>query len=675
MNPASLPSNVQLQILQLLNATSNRTPSAAAGPSSTVNAVSDALSDRVLNSLKSVPSNGYAVIDSFLPSNVSTRASSLLSKPSVKDSLRPAQIGTGSLKIRDETVRSDYIRFVHSKTGDSQDTDGEFQKVVDLISEELDKVIAGVNSAFGLHERDTKLRSNNTLQLGFYSNGAKYRKHRDSSAFMPGRLITLIIYFVQDWKESDGGHLRLHFPTSSGSSGGDIQQPSYKDISPLFNRLLVFKSHYEHEVLPTFCDRFALTMWLYSETPSTVAAICRQVGAPLQDEEEGNKDDNADEKSTIFVSIASYRDPDTNPTIQSLISTAKYPSRIKIGVLYQDHPTQDIDLHPFPLPDGPTQVISKTIDSRTACGPYTARREIAKSLHLQTKQGQPTADYFLQLDSHLRFTQDWDVNLLKLMKDAEGVHLKSVLSFYPPPFGDGDFDRVGGGGGNEFVAPPGPYNPILMQVLGGTDDDGATAIDKDGMIRVKGRLVFPPPAPAIFDGVMEPKSIVGQKFVAGGFLFGKSDVVYDLFGIPKDGEVTAEPATTGSNSKDFDLRGLFFGEEVLCTARIWTRGWKVWGPRDPEMSICFHRWDRTYRRTFWENMTNDRKLEVTGKEEEKEDSLALLKKRSQDCVKFVISGATDVHCKFQEWERGSLNGVGLERSVEEFLEFTGIPKV
>ena len=43
----------------------------------------------------------------------------------------------------------------------------------------------------------------------------------------------------------------------------------------------------------------------------------------------------------IFVSIASYRDPQTQTTIESLINQAKYPENIRIGVVEQNLPSDN----------------------------------------------------------------------------------------------------------------------------------------------------------------------------------------------------------------------------------------------------------------------------------------------------------------------------------------------
>jgi hypothetical protein len=102
---------------------------------------------------------------------------------------------------------------------------------------------------------------------------------------------------------------------------------------------------------------------------------------------------------TIFVSIASYRDPELVPTILDCLTKAKYPDEIRIGVCWQHGPTESID--PV-LGNAHIDVLS--FDWRDSEGPCWARAQIMKLWDGE--------DFYLQLDSHHRFVRDWDVKLL-----------------------------------------------------------------------------------------------------------------------------------------------------------------------------------------------------------------------------------------------------------------------
>ena len=79
-----------------------------------------------------------------------------------------------------------------------------------------------------------------------------YRRHVDNPDG-DGRCVTALLYLNKDWKESDGGKLRIY------QDKGNI------DVEPMCNRLLVFwsDSRVPHEVLPAYADRYAITVWYF----------------------------------------------------------------------------------------------------------------------------------------------------------------------------------------------------------------------------------------------------------------------------------------------------------------------------------------------------------------------------------------------------------------------------
>lgn len=86
-------------------------------------------------------------------------------------------------------------------------------------------------------------------------NGSGYIKHVDNPN-SDGRCLTCIYYLNKDWSATeDGGALRI-FPQG---------KPYVADIEPLFDRLLMFWSDRRnpHEVLPSYSNRFAITVWYF----------------------------------------------------------------------------------------------------------------------------------------------------------------------------------------------------------------------------------------------------------------------------------------------------------------------------------------------------------------------------------------------------------------------------
>ncbi len=90
------------------------------------------------------------------------------------------------------------------------------------------------------------------LQLARYpGDGTGYTRHLDAFAGTESRRATAIVYLNPAWTIADGGQLRLH-----------VDPPV--DLAPLLGRLVVFRSAtLEHEVLPTWAPRLAVTAWYY----------------------------------------------------------------------------------------------------------------------------------------------------------------------------------------------------------------------------------------------------------------------------------------------------------------------------------------------------------------------------------------------------------------------------
>jgi SM-20-related protein len=99
------------------------------------------------------------------------------------------------------------------------------------------------------------------VQIARYPGGrAAYDRHRDAFAAPPGgrpsRRVTAIYYANPAWTPEAGGLLRLH-----GDEGP-------VDVAPVLDRLLVFLSErVEHEVLPAYAPRCAVTAWYRPRDP------------------------------------------------------------------------------------------------------------------------------------------------------------------------------------------------------------------------------------------------------------------------------------------------------------------------------------------------------------------------------------------------------------------------
>ena len=126
---------------------------------------------------------------------------------------------------------------------------------------------------------------------------------------------------------------------------------------------------------------------------------------------------------SIFISIASYRDPQLIPTIMDCLAKARRPDDLRFGVCWQHGP--DEPELPF-ADDSRFRILD--VDWRESRGACWARAEI-----MRLWQGE---DFFLQLDSHHRFAADWDVKLLHHLECTGSP--KPILTAYTTPYTPGE---------------------------------------------------------------------------------------------------------------------------------------------------------------------------------------------------------------------------------------------
>jgi hypothetical protein len=239
--------------------------------------------------------------------------------------------------------------------------------------------------------------------------------------------------------------------------------------------------------------------------------------------------------STIFVQIASYKDPQLIPTIDDCIKNAKHPENLRFGIAWQHGPEENIDKYKddarFRIIDIPYQ------DSKGACW---ARNKI------QQEYGEEK--YTLQLDSHHRFIQNWDEELINMLEGlrAEG-HKKPLLTSYISSF-DPDKD------------PAGRVNvPWKM--------------DFDRFIP-EGAIFFLPSSIPNFKNLQKP---IPARFYSAHFCF--TDGIF-CKEVPHDPEY------------------YFHGEEISIAVRAFTWGYDLF---HPHKIIAWHEYTRKGRTKHWDD--------------------------------------------------------------------------
>ncbi|OGS99232.1 MAG: hypothetical protein A3F73_06275 [Gallionellales bacterium RIFCSPLOWO2_12_FULL_59_22] len=218
----------------------------------------------------------------------------------------------------------------------------------------------------------------------------------------------------------------------------------------------------------------------------------------------------------IFVSIASYRDPDCQNTVRDLFEKAAHPERIIIGICLQAVPGEDDDC--LVSSERHRQLRVDSIHASESRGACWARSRIQKLW-----QGE---EYFFQVDSHMRFAPGWDEKLIAMLEKCPAE--KPVISTYPLEF-----------------TPPDRFAPDnLVTILPkGFDDDGVLA-QNSTLSPLAKASEYPAPSP----------------FISAGMLFTSGQVVGE---VPYDPYLyfTGEEITLGA-------RLWTSGWEIYCPNRV-----------------------------------------------------------------------------------------------------------
>jgi hypothetical protein len=124
----------------------------------------------------------------------------------------------------------------------------------------------------------------------------------------------------------------------------------------------------------------------------------------------------------IFISIASYRDPQLLPTIRDCIANAKHPENLVFGIAWQRDDKESLEEF---AKDKRFRVLD--IPYKESKGTCWARSSI-QGLYKKEK-------YHLQLDSHHRFVKDWDEKCIAMIKALQDKgHEKPLLTGYISSF-------------------------------------------------------------------------------------------------------------------------------------------------------------------------------------------------------------------------------------------------
>lgn len=193
-----------------------------------MNPVFDAIADGLAE-------HGYAVQDQFLSQVEIDEVLKAGGFQAVTD-FKKAGIGNKqSLQIQ-EGIRGDYIKWLD--TADSPEA-------IKVYLNRLYELIQYLNQALFLSLKDVE------VHMTVYPEGSFYKRHLDQFKKDDHRKLSVILYLNTDWKEDQGGQLRMYLPDRT------------KDFLPMAGRLVIFRSdQIEHEVLPATRERRSITGWV-----------------------------------------------------------------------------------------------------------------------------------------------------------------------------------------------------------------------------------------------------------------------------------------------------------------------------------------------------------------------------------------------------------------------------
>jgi glycosyltransferase involved in cell wall biosynthesis len=240
----------------------------------------------------------------------------------------------------------------------------------------------------------------------------------------------------------------------------------------------------------------------------------------------------------IFVQIASYRDPELENTIKSMIENAKKPNNLRIGVCRQYHPEDGFDtLNEF-RKDKKFRILDVLYnESKGVCW---ARNQVQ-----QLYGGE---EYTLQIDSHMRFEKNWDDEFIKMVKQLQKKGFKKPLL-------------------TGYVSSFNPENDPAERIK----EPWRMVFDR---FIPEGAVFFLPETIPGWEQLKEP---VTSRFYSAHFAF-----------------------TVGQFSTEVqhDPEFYFHGEEISIAARAYTHGYDLF---HPHKTLIWHEYTRKGRTKQWDD--------------------------------------------------------------------------
>ncbi|MCC8402577.1 hypothetical protein LJ655_11865 [Paraburkholderia sp. MMS20-SJTN17] len=266
--------------------------------------------------------------------------------------------------------------------------------------------------------------------------------------------------------------------------------------------------------------------------------------------------------NSIFVQIASYRDPQLIPTLLDFIHKARRPDLLRIVACWQHAPDETVGqfwqqgfgkwrteqtdnwaVQHLSYRDAKIELIDVPhMMSQGACW--------ARNLLQQRYGGER---YTLQLDSHHRFVSEWDTLVIDMLESLRDQSPKPVLTTYLPMYDPENHDSLKSD------------EPRILAY---------SSFNRDGVVVFRSKRL------ADWRTRSQP---VRTRFFSAHFAFA-------------DGHF--------AEAVQHDPHYFFLGEEISIAVRAFTHGYDLYCPH---RLIAWHEYKRSYRVKIWNDHTQEAK--------------------------------------------------------------------
>lgn len=243
--------------------------------------------------------------------------------------------------------------------------------------------------------------------------------------------------------------------------------------------------------------------------------------------------------TTIFIQIASYRDPELLKTLADCIKNAKHPDNLRFAIAWQHAKEDKWDTLTKYKKDKRFKILDINYqESKGVCW--------ARSLLNEQYAGET---YTLQLDSHHRFVKDWDVQMIEMLESLkEKGHKKPVLTGYIPDF---------------F---PDSYSIQTRNIV-----PWIMVFDRffpEGVVFVR---------PEAMDDYKERTEPIPSRFMSAHFIFADGKFI---------------------NEVPYDSKYYFHGEEIDLAIRSYMNGYDLF---HPHRVLVWHEYTRNGKKKHWDD--------------------------------------------------------------------------